>query len=407
MAGVFSIMSDAAAGMYKLRQASRPWDDDGKSSTLREKADDGAMAFSLDPQFVRGAQAAKTAMEEAIRIGGPKGAAEDRMAKAEKRLKEIRQEARMAAARGDREKLAQLAREAALLAREAGRAAKEYASGVSAAAQMGVGGDPLRAAANGGAAAGTGAGGVLAMSSTSIQTTTTTLQVRQVEVSVTLTIKGGGEGPSGTVVGGELAALTANVSAQAPAGESQAPPAGAAALTGGAPESAYGDPDAEERENSGDLLAGLGLPSEIRVDGLAEQVRDGLAASGQAFGGFGGAEGKALLGAMIQDNELKASRYKEADAFARRVEAALHDAKSVIGEAKAANSSEPDARRRSERRKALDEMDKEVHAGFESAADLRTAAFGSGVGLTMVTADAAAPVAAPVAVAAPAVNITA
>lgn len=397
MAGVFSIMSDAAAGMYKLRQASRPWDDDGKSSTLQEKAENGAQAFSLDPEFVRGAQAAKTAMEEAIRIGGPKGAAEDRMAKAEKRLKEIRQEARLAAARGDREKLAQLAREAALLAREAGRAAKDYASGVAAAAQMGVGGDPLRTAANGGAS------GVLAMSSTSIQTTTTTLQVRQVEVSVTLTIKGGGEGPSGTVVGGELAALTANLSAQPSDGGGWSD---AMASGGGGEAGAVGNAQ-KNGANGDDLLASLGLPSEINVDGLAERVGQGLSTAGQAIGGFNGSDGKALLSAMIQDNELKASRYKEADAFARRVESALNDAKSVIGEAKAANSSEPDARRRGARRKALDEMDKEVHAGFESAADLRMAAFGSGVGLTMVTADAAAPVAAPVAVAAPAVNITA
>lgn len=397
MAGVFSIMSDAAAGMYKLRQASRPWDDDGKSSTLQEKAENGAQAFALDPEFLRGAQAAKTAMEEAIRIGGPKGAAEDRMAKAEKRLKEIRQEARLAAARGDREKLTQLAREAALLAREAGRAAKDYAAGVAAAAQMGVGGDPLRTAANGGAS------GVLAMSSTSIQTTTTTLQVQQVEVSVTLTIKGAGEGPSGTVVGGELSALSASLSAQSSDGVGRSDVMGPSGVGGS-------DAVANRQDNGADgddLLASLGLPSEINVDGLAERVGRELSASGQAIGGFSGSEGKALLGAMIQDNELKASRYKEADAFARRVESALNDAKSVIGEAKAANSSEPDARRRSERRKALDEMDKEVHAGFESAADLRMAAFGSGAGLTMVTADAAAPVAAPVAVAAPAVNITA
>lgn len=405
MAGVFSIMSDAAAGMYKLRQASRPWDDDGKSSTLQEKAENGAQAFSLDPEFVRGAQAAKTAMEEAIRIGGPKGAAEDRMAKAEKRLKEIRQEARMAAARGDREKLMQLAREAALLARDAGRAAKDYASGVAAAAQMGIGGDPLRTAANGGAS------GVLAMSSTSIQTTTTTLQVQQVEVSVTLTIKGDGEGEgqSGTVVSGELSALTASLSAQSSDQEGGGPAATGAGQSF-APQATHPADAAEKQENGAngdDLLASLGLPSEINVDGLAERVAQGLSASGQAIGGFNGAEGKALLGAMIHDNELKASRYKEADAFARRVEAALNDAKSVIGEAKAANSGDQDVRRRGGRRKALDEMDKEVHAGFEAAADLRSAAFGSGAGLTMVTADAAAPVAAPVAVAAPAVNITA
>ncbi|HRQ81588.1 MAG TPA: hypothetical protein PKZ97_10750, partial [Azospirillaceae bacterium] len=268
---------------------------------------------------------------------------------------------------------------------------------------MGVGGDPLRTAANGGAS------GVLAMSSTSIQTTTTTLQVQQVEVSVTLTIKGAGEGPSGTVVGGELSALSASLSAQSSDQESGGLAATNAVQGFATPATRPGD-GAEKQENGAngdDLLASLGLPSEINVDGLAERVGRELSASGQAIGGFNGAEGKALLGAMIADNELKASRYKEADAFARRVESALHDAKSVIGEAKAANSSEPDARRRSERRKALDEMDKEVHAGFESAADLRAAAFGSGVGLTMVTADAAAPVAAPVAVAAPAVNITA
>jgi hypothetical protein len=372
MSGVFSIMSDSKAGMFRLRQAVRPWDDDGKSSSLAEKAENSARGFSLDPEFARGANAAKTAMEEAKRIAGPKSHAEDRLTKAEQRLKEIRQEARLAAARGDREKLAELAREAAQMARQAGRAAKEYASGVAAAAEMGVGGDEARTGGAGGA--------TVLLSSTTIQTSTTTVQVRQVELSLSLTIRGGATATTGAT--GEAEAGGAGLSAAdlpaatvADAGQSPTPSSSAAK-----------DP----------------------LQSLPELVGKGLAESGQAIGGFNGAEGRRLLNAMINDNELKVSRYKEADAFARRVETALGVAKSVIGEAKAANINEPDPRRRGDRRKMLDELDKELEAAHEEVDDLRGAAFGSssdllsGIGGAMGGFSTA-----PVASAGPVINITA
>lgn len=376
MGGVFSIMSDSKAGMFRLRQTMRPWDDDGKSSSLAEKAENDARGFSLDPEFARGAQAAKTAMEEAKRIAGPKSHAEDRLTKAEQRLKEIRQEARLAAARGDREKLAELAREAAQMARQAGRAAKEYASGVAAAAEMGVGGDEARSGGAGGA--------TVLLSSTTVRTSTTTVQVRQVELSLSLTIRGGAAAATGgNGQAGDSAAQASGIPAVAtvPAATGAADPSSAPA--GATP--AVTDP----------------------LRSLPELVGKGLAESGQAIGGFNGAEGRRLLNAMINDNELKVSRYKEADAFARRVETALGVAKSVIGEAKAANINEPDPRRRGERRKMLDELDKELEAAHEETEDLRGAAFGSSADLMSGPGGGGNFGATPVASAAPVVNITA
>jgi hypothetical protein len=378
MGGVFSIMSDSKAGMFRLRQAMRPWDDDGKSSSLAEKAENNARGFSLDPEFARGANAAKTAMEEAKRIAGPKSHAEDRLAKAEQRLKEIRQEARLAAARGDREKLTELAREAAQMARQAGRAAKEYASGVAAAAEMGVGGDEARSGGAGGA--------TVLLSSTTIQTSTTTVQVRQVELSLSLTIRGGATATSGD--GGAAGAT----------GEADA---------GGAGLSAAGLPAATVSD-AGESPTPSSSAANDPLQSLPELVGKGLAESGRSIGGFNGTEGRRLLNAMINDNELKVSRYKEADAFARRVETALGVAKSVIGEAKAANINEPDPRRRGDRRKMLDELDKELEAAHEEVDDLRGAAFGSSSDLLSGISGATGGLsAAPVASAGPVINITA
>jgi hypothetical protein len=362
--------------MFRLRQAVRPWDDDGKSSSLAEKTEDNARGFSLDPEFARGAQAAKTAMEEAKRIAGPKSHAEDRLAKAEQRLKEIRQEARLAAARGDREKLAELAREAAQMARQAGRAAKEYASGIAAAAEMGVGGDEARTGGAGGA--------TVLLSSTTVQTTTTTVQVRQVELSLSLTVRGDAAATPGATgdAGSKGAGLPA---AELPVADISAATVGDAGRSP-TPSAAANDP----------------------LQSLPEVVGKGLAESGQPIGGFNGAEGRRLLNAMINDNELKVSRYKEADAFGRRVETALGVAKSVIGEAKAANINEPDSRRRGERRKMLDELDKELEAAHEEVEDLRGAAFGSSTDLLSgISGGMGGFSTSPVASAGPVINITA
>lgn len=370
MIGVFSIVSDNRAGMFRLQQAARPWDEDGKSSTLTEKLENGAQGGGLSSDFIRGAEAARTAMEEAKRIAGPKSMAEDRMAQVERRLKEIRQEARLAAASGDREKLASLAREAAQLARQAGRAAKEYASGIAAAAAMGVGGEDR---GNGGGAGGS----TLTITSESIKTSTTTVQLQQVEVSFTLTVSGDSPAASLTAstpaLANQAGALASGVAAEAQTATGED-------ATGDAAEDAAEDAAAGQGASNP-----LGLPSQISFDGLPELVRDGLAASGQAIGGFSGPTGRQLLGALMSDNELKMSRYKEADEFARRVEGALGIVKSVIGEAKAANANEPDSRRRAERRKEMDELDKDVGEARDAVDDLRGSAFGS--------ADALAPAA--------------
>lgn len=344
MSGIYTIVSDSANGLFRFKQAARPWEDRTGPETLADKARDAAAGFALDPAFVRGAAAAKAALEESRNIANPKAAAEDRIARVERRLKEIRSEARIAAARGDREKLASLAREAAQLARGAGRAAKEYASGVAAAAKMGVGGEDRN---------GSGIGTVIE-STTRVSQSNTTVQVREIEFSLTVTVPGEGEGAEPTTLSYTTSSQSTSVEANAWEWESSATVA------------ARGNTD-----------MALDLPGEV---GAA------LAAVGRPIGGFGTPEGRQLLATMLDDGDKSISRYKEADAFARRVEGAIGDAKAVIGEAKAANANEPDAKRRAERRKELDELEKSLSEAREEVNDLRGSAFGSSLTLSDVAA---------------------
>ena len=203
MSGIFSVLGDSQTGLYRLKQASRYADPlDGPKTVQEQLADKqrgAALPFSLAPRDQRNANAAMSAMEEAKRIASPKAHAEQRLAEVERRLEELRAEMRLAAAQGDREKVMELAREAAQLAREAGRAAKAYARGLSAAAAMGKGA--------------TEAGTV----ETVRERSTTTLTIASVETSVELRI---GSGASGEPAGGAPTAPSATTpSATVPSAE--------------------------------------------------------------------------------------------------------------------------------------------------------------------------------------------
>ncbi|QCO17927.1 hypothetical protein D3869_16285 (plasmid) [Azospirillum brasilense] len=80
---------------------------------------------------------------------------------------------------------------------------------------------------------------------------------------------------------------------------------------------------------------------------------------------------------MMADNDLKMSRYREADEFGRRVEAVLATAKSIIAEAKAANELDQAEERRKARRESFKDYDKIVEESQDNVNELRQAAFGS------------------------------
>ncbi|MGF7177861.1 hypothetical protein [Azospirillum doebereinerae] len=347
MNGVFSVLSDAQAGMFRLQQTRKPWEKDSEAKDaqgqLAQKAERAAGAFQLTPRQLRDHASAKAALEEAIRVGGPKASAEQRMERVERKIDELKLAMRFA--RGDPEKLARLAHEAALLCKEAGRAAKEYGTGIANAAEMGLG----------------GGAGTAGSTETTRTTTVTTLTVQQTEVSVSLTVKLG----SGDADAGGDAGASADVNAEAGA-------AGAAQL---AADLASGEAAASAPSPEGEL------PPELArmVDGALSGLRDG---EGLAGGGRAGKFSQALIQSLIADNDRKMSRFKEADGFGRRVEAVLHVAKQVLGEAKVANMADESEERRKERRERFKADDKLVDGAQKEVNALRQAAFGSGVAIT-------------------------
>ncbi|SMH43883.1 hypothetical protein [Azospirillum agricola] len=335
MSGVFSVLSDARTGMFRLQQAKKPWEkeleaEDAKGQ-LGRKAE--RAAFQLTPRQLRDHAGAQAALEEAQRVGGPKAAAEQRLERVERKIQELKLAMRYA--QGDPQKMAQLAAEAGRLAKEAGRAAKEYGAGIANAAAMGLPG-------------GAGMAGATEITRT---TTVTSLTVRQTEVSFSLTVSAGVEGDA--------------IPAPTP------PEAGAAeALASGLAEGEA----AEAALPAGDD----GLPPELA--GMVNSMLAGLPDSaGVSGGGTRGERARALIRDMIADNDLKMSRYKEADAFGRRVEGVLHVAKQVVGEAKVANELDESEKRRKERREAFKQIDKLVDGAQKEVNALRQAAFGSKV----------------------------
>jgi hypothetical protein len=354
MSGIFSILGDSQTGMLRMRQAGKAFEkanealfqesdnkyrDDLGPASLLDKVDAEQRKARLDPEYLRDAHAAMTAMEEARRINNPKAAAEERLAKAERRIQELRQEARLAAARGDREKLAQLAREAAQLAREAGKAAKEFSLGVSAAAAAGKG----------------------ATTNTieiTRETTVTTVTIASVETSVELRV-----GLDGGAAGQPVPVEAPSVPAEA----AVSPPPQAVA----ADKPATAAVPNEAAVPDGDIV-----PQEM-LD-LAQSLM-GLAQSGALPPAATGDDPRQMVQKMFADGEAKMSRYKEADAFARRIERVIAIAKNVLTEAKAANELETDETRKKDRREGFKEDEKTLDAAREAVQDLRGAAMESGV----------------------------
>jgi len=349
MSGIYSVLSDSQAGMYRLQQSKKQWERDleamaGKDATQRltDKADLARQPFALTPQQQRDHEGAMTAMEEAKRIGGPKAAAEQRLAEVERKIQELK--LMMRHAQGDREKLAQLAREAALLAREAGKAAKEYGAGVAAAAEMGKPG---------------GAGVGIEIERTVTRTSLTVVQT-EMSVDVTVTLSPDAQNAIGM---------------QAPQPSPQAPPQAPPK----APQEGYAtEADAAADPAAADYAGDGMLPPE-----LAELVNAALAGlqsgMGSGTGSLGGEKGRDMMQRMLTENDMKMSRYKEADAFGRRVEQVLAAAKSIITEAKAANELDLLEERRKARKESFKDYDKILEGAQEEVDDLRKAAFGSSI----------------------------
>lgn len=376
MSGIFSVQSGAQSTLFRLQQAKKAWERDmaamdakDAKQRLTDKATAMQQPFALTPRQQQDHSSALTAMEEAKRVGGPKAAAEQKLEEVERKIAELKMMMRYS--HGNREKLAQLAREAAILAREAGRAAKEYGQGVAAAAEMGL---------PGGAGA-PGAGQGTEIVHTVTRTSLTVVQTEMsVEVTVTLSPDALAKAPEAKAQGGEqaAAALAQDVAPSAgeeaagdgtSAGEAQALASEASGLEGQAAQATSGADDSKPGAKPDD-----GMPPD-----LAEAVKAALGGLSPGSGALSSNGRRALMQRMIADNDLKMSRYREADEFGRRVEKVLATVKSVIGEAKVANEADQAEERRKARRESFKAYDKIVEGAQDEVNGLRQAAFGSGI----------------------------
>lgn len=123
MSGIFSILSDGQAGLFRLQQARRAAAGGGGTSTATTgntatataPAKTGSASSVTDgtrhlsdllakgspdslTDFMRGAATALNAMKQAQQVSQPKARAEEKLQDAERRIKELRNEMRMAAA---------------------------------------------------------------------------------------------------------------------------------------------------------------------------------------------------------------------------------------------------------------------------------------------------------------------
>ncbi len=335
---VFSVVADGQSGLFRLQQAKKPWEKELEAKDaqgqLAQKAERAQALTQPSAKWQSDNSAARAALEEARRVGGPKEAAAARLEQVERKIEQLKLAMRFA--QGDAQKLAALAREAALLAREAGRAAKEFGAGIRAAAEMGLPGDSAAAA-----------GGTVLSSETTITRSTTSLTLQQTELTLTIGVSTGEGVPAQSA-----AETTADLMAADAAADAES---GLAVPQDGA------------------------LPDDIAR--LVEDVLSGLGAGGLtgAGGGAGGASGThgPMIQQMMTDNAMKMSRYREADAFGQRVEGVLATSKRIIGEAKAANMLDESEKRRRERREGFKADDKMVEAAQKEVNALRAAAFGS------------------------------
>ncbi|TWA74234.1 hypothetical protein FBZ82_101249 [Azospirillum brasilense] len=420
MNGIFSALSNGQNSLFQLQKAKKDWERaleamEGKDAKqiLTEKADQAKLPFTMTPEQQKNFTAVVNALEEAKRVGGPKAVAAQRLDEVERKIEELKM--MMRHSRGDREKLVQLAREAAILAKQAGRAAKEYGAGVAAAAEMGLPGG-----------AGAPSVGGITIERTTTRTSITMVQT-EIAVDVTVTIRGDGEPGEGALGDGPPPGAS-----MAPAPSVLATDGGAAEGTTAATDAAAGDEATEDGEaRSAEAVAAeaAGLAGQVSVQGEAS---DGKASSEDKTSSKGKAatekteqekekdraEAKAdkeaeeqaedgqgsdlerlmseaapslnpaptapqgdrirnYIQRMMADNDLKMSRYREADEFGRRVEAVLATAKSIIAEAKAANELDQAEERRKARRESFKDYDKIVEESQDNVNELRQAAFGS------------------------------
>lgn len=414
MNGIFSVLSNGQNSMFQLQQAKKDWeramdamDDKDATQRLTDKADRAQQPFTMTPEQQKNHTAAVNALEEAKRVGGPKAVAEQRLEQVERKIEELKMMLRHN--RGDREKLVQLAREAAILAKQAGRAAKEYGSGMAAAAEMGLPGG-----------AGAPSAGGITIERTITRTSVTVVQT-EIAVDVTVTIRGDDTSSGGSSADGALANGTPpDASAAPPPLPVNGPTAEGAAADAMAADAAKGEDAAEDGEaRTAESVAAqaAGLAGQVAAQGAGsdgtespeggtatgkkDKEKDEEKAAGKTENGQGsdldqlmqdvapslnttpnapnGDKIRNFIQRMMADNELKMSRYREADGFGRRVEAVLSAAKSVIAEAKAANELDQAEERRKARRDSFKAYDKIVEEAQDNVNELRQAAFGSSV----------------------------
>ncbi|WP_237906115.1 hypothetical protein [Azospirillum brasilense] len=421
MNGIFSALSNGQNSLFQLQKAKKDWERaleamEGKDAkqVLTEKADQAKLPFTMTPEQQKNFTAVVNALEEAKRVGGPKAVAAQRLEEVERKIEELKM--MMRHNHGDREKLVQLAREAAILAKQAGRAAKEYGAGVAAAAEMGLPGG-----------AGAPSIGGITIERTTTRTSITMVQT-EIAVDVTVTIRGDGATAEG--------ALTEGAPQDTPPAPALPTDTAAADGTSTAKDMAAGEEAAEDGEaRAAEAVAAeaAGLAGQATAPGVAPDGKppsDGKSSTGTAAtektaakkteeekekdraegrtdedaeDGQGtdlqqlmkdvapslNATPNAPLGErirnyiqrMMADNDLKMSRYREADEFGRRVEAVLAEAKSIIAEAKAANELDQAEERRKARRESFKDYDKVVEEAQDNVNELRQAAFGSGTTL--------------------------
>ncbi|TWA93079.1 hypothetical protein FBY14_102254 [Azospirillum brasilense] len=407
MNGIFSALTNGQNSLFQLQKAKKDWERameamDGKDAMqiLAEKADQAKLPFAMTPEQQKNFTAVVNALEEAKRVGGPKAVAAQRLEDVERKIAELKM--MMRHNHGDREKLVQLAREAAILAKQAGRAAKEYGAGVAAAAEMGLPGG-----------AGAPSIGGITIERTTTRTSITVVQT-EIAVDVTMTIRGDGAPAQGALAEGapseqptlppppplpvDAAAEDASTSADMAAGEeaaedgearsAEAVAAEAAGLAGqataqgvssdgkSASEGTDKDKEKDRDEGKTDENAAEGQAGELEQ--LMKDVAPSLNATPNAPPGD---RIRNYIQRMMADNDLKMSRYREADEFGRRVEAVLAEAKSIIAEAKAANELDQAEERRKARRESFKDYDKVVEEAQDNVNELRQAAFGSGTTL--------------------------
>ncbi|QCN98011.1 hypothetical protein D3093_16760 (plasmid) [Azospirillum argentinense] len=195
-----------------------------------------------------------------------------------------------------------------------------------------------------------------------------------------------GEARAAEAAAAEAAGLAGQATAQGVAPDGKTPSDGKSATEKAADEKAAAEKTAAEKtEEEKEKDRAEGKTDEEAKDGQGtdlEQLMKDVAPSLNATPNAPqGDRIRNYIQRMMADNELKMSRYREADEFGRRVEAVLAEAKSIIAEAKAANELDRAEERRKARRESFKDYDKIVEEAQDNVNELRQAAFGSGTTL--------------------------